>query len=344
MKDRAAVWVLAGLSVIGMAAGCRKLNLGRMWDLNVNPPDARVRSVMSLQEQFLEAAYRGEIEGVRALLHEDVAGTTSQATLATFLSSLGQRRIAIDSIAPREGMVLEFTATRPKDGDGLFRWPPLPSKVFPPRVICRSPITGTQIFLVSEARDSATGGEAWLSAVAKEQGDTLRMVRFYFNAKSCAGHEAQWYADQADEFEDLGQSVNAEVYREIALNLLPSPFYTPIGFQELIRKQSAFQGGGLPRPGVRPAEAWSVAPGKTLPVYYVAPVTATDWFALEIRYTSGLADLESPQAHQERAAVFRYALSQHPEFATAFEKIFIGSSSVEGRGFREFFEVSPPGS
>jgi hypothetical protein len=180
--------------------------------------------------------------------------------------------------------------------------------------------------------EDVRGGEAPLSLllVLNQQAGAWKLAGMYLAPTQLAGHDAQWFWDQARAFKASGQKHNAWLYYLTAWDLLaPANFMYTVPRERLSEEMEQ----------IRPAEM--PAPGKPMPLavgtrtYRITEMMSepvgTELF-LGVKYLA--PDLSNPlQVAQDNTAAIRALVAQYPELRQAFAGVVVRAVDPSGRDY-----------
>ena len=213
------------------------------------------------------------------------------------------------------------------------------SKILPNPVVLASPVAGHVALVLGKATSRGPGLKSWMTLVLQRKDGAWGLVSFHMNNCEANGHDGNWFANRAQEFEKKGMRRIAFLYRNFGAQLLiPSPcIMVPSASRQLQEAASQEAPPNMPFPGARPSETWRAGDGTEFVVEFVAVASAPTFLSLELRYKSEQKEPDSPDAKAERQKLYEYLIDRFPEYREAFDGVFIGSVTSWGKGFRDYF-------
>ncbi len=213
------------------------------------------------------------------------------------------------------------------------------SHVLPNPVHLGSPVSGHVALILGKATSAGPGLKSWMTLVLRREDGAWGLVSFHMNNCEANGHDGNWFANRAQEFEEKGMRRIAFLYRNFGAQLLiPSPYImVPSASRQLEAAATHQAPPNMPFPGARPSETWRVDDGTDFIVESVSIASAPTFLSLEVRYKSDQKEPDSPEAKTERKKLYEYVMECFPEYRLAFDGVFIGSITSWGKGFREYF-------
>ena len=216
------------------------------------------------------------------------------------------------------------------------------SCILPNPILLASPVSGYGALILCKATGRDVGLKSWMTLVLHRENNVWGLVSVHMNNCEANGHDGNWFAKRAQEFESKGMRRIAFLYRNFAAQLLiPSPYIiVPSASRQL--QEAAKQEGppNMPFPGARPSETWRADDGTEFRVESVSIASAPSFLSLEVRYKSAQKEPDSQEAKAERQKLYRYVIEQFPEYREAFDGVFIGSVTWWGKGFRDYFSFN----
>jgi len=178
----------------------------------------------------------------------------------------------------------------------------------------------------------ATGanGPRTVSFVLQQQGPDWRLGGFYVKNPQVAGHDSNWFAEQARAFKSKGWNRDAWLYyleaRELAV---PVPFMYTQMTDRLYDESQPLQPADLPADG----NTLDLAVGdKTCKLTAVFPLPVGGDLDLVAKYQSPDVS-NSAQTFKDNTAVMKALLLKFPEFKEAFDNIVVRAVEPSGRDY-----------
>ncbi len=276
--------------------------------------DPAVRaSLQQAGEQFFQMAARGNVAGMQAqavpslaanfggvstAVNENKANFTgAQASLRTvyLLDAPGTSPIADAEFYCGVYQTPEFTGFR------LSNLPP-----------------GRYAVVVQDVK----GGKApvtLLLVLNQAAQDGWKLAGFYTKLAQIAGHDANWFLDQARQLKAKGQTHAAWFYYLEAIEMLkPVPFMSTRQIDRIYGEAEAVKPTDMPPGGPLALTAGA----KTFTITQTAVVPGSDGLDVVVRYQS--PDISNTlQAFSDNAAIAKALVMRYPEFRQAFAGVWV---------------------
>jgi len=169
-------------------------------------------------------------------------------------------------------------------------------------------------------------GANTLSFVLQQQGGNWKLGGFFARPAQVAGHDGNWFIEQARSYKTKGQSHNAWFYYLEGRDLLmPVPFmYTQLTDKLYDEMQSV-------KPTDLPPSDLSSA-GKMYKLTHLFPLVVGNDLDLVVKYQS--ADISNTaQTFQDNTAVMKGLVTKYPELRDAFAGIVARAVEPSGRDY-----------
>jgi hypothetical protein len=178
-----------------------------------------------------------------------------------------------------------------------------------------------------------TGGKSPYTAgfVLQQQGTDWKIGGLYLREAQIAGHDSNWFLDQAHAFKTKGQTHNAWLYfvqgRELAM---PVPFMFTQFTDKLYEEAQSLKPSDFPVDG---KTADLTGPdGKTYKMLAVFPVAEGKDLDVVVRYqVASIAD--TGQTFQENMSVMRALVAKFPELRDAFAGVVARAQPPSGSDY-----------
>lgn len=163
----------------------------------------------------------------------------------------------------------------------------------------------------------------------EQQGGPWRLAGYYVRPSRIAGHDGEWYWQQARQYAQRGQQHNAWFYYLMARETLaPVPFMSTRQLERLYEESEKALPADMPYE--RPLEL-PVA-GETRSITEMFPVEVGDALNLVVKYrTPDLSDTR--RVHADNLAVIRALVQRYPEYREAFAGVVARAVEPGGRDF-----------
>src|SRR5581483_2655519 len=178
----------------------------------------------------------------------------------------------------------------------------------------------------------ATGakGPYTVSFVLQQMGADWKLGGFYAKSDQIAGHDAQWYINQARQYKAKNQNHNAYLYYQQARELMaPVPFMSTLQTDKLYDEAHAVQPADIPAGGNTvdlPAGA------KTYKLTTMFPLAVGNDLDLVVKYQA--ADVSNTtQTFADNTAVMKALLAKYPELRDAFAAVVARAVQPDGKDY-----------
>ncbi len=204
-------------------------------------------------------------------------------------------------------------------------------------------------YAVDTVDSSSSKGSLATSFVLQLLGSDWKVGGVYAKALQVAGHDGQWFAARAREFQSKGQPLSAWFYFLEARDLaVPVPFMSTQITDKLYDESQSVKPSDLPsadhpvnlaalgttpKPNQKPGEPFSSAgAGRTYEVIDLFPTVVGNDFDLVVRYRA--ADIsDTNKAFQDNLAVMKALLVKYPEFRDTFNGIVARAVAPSGQDY-----------
>jgi hypothetical protein len=178
--------------------------------------------------------------------------------------------------------------------------------------------------------DVAAKSPSTLSFVLQKSGNDWKFAGFYARSTQVAGHDGQWFVNQAREFKSKNQNRNAWFYylesREL---LVPVPFMSTMVTDKIYDEMQTVQPTDLPAGG---NSTDFVADGKTYKLTAAFLVGVGNDLDLVVKYAS--PDISnSNQTYQQNVALIKALAAKFPELRGGFTAIVARAVEPSGRDY-----------
>jgi hypothetical protein len=178
--------------------------------------------------------------------------------------------------------------------------------------------------------DVAAKSPATLAFVLQKSGNDWKFAGFYARSTQIAGHDGQWFANQAREFKNKNQNHNAWFYYQESRELLvPVPFMSTMVTDKIYDEMQSVQPTDLPAGG---NSTDFVADGKTYKLTAAFLVGVGNDLDLVVKYAS--PDISnSNQTYQQNVALIKALAVKFPELRNGFAAIVARAVEPSGRDY-----------
>ncbi len=161
-------------------------------------------------------------------------------------------------------------------------------------------------------------------------GGSWKLAGYYPRLNSLAGHDAQWYLDQARQYKTQGQTHNAWFYYLTAWDLM-----APVNFMGTPKLDRLGEEVQNARPVDLPSQDKPLALAAGTKTYNITDMSAvavgTD-LDLRVRYQTPDAT-NTAQAFQDNIAVIKAIVAKYPELRNAFAGVVARAVDTAGRDY-----------
>ena len=160
---------------------------------------------------------------------------------------------------------------------------------------------------------------------------TWRLGGFYARASALAGHDGNWYLNQARAYKAKGQNHDAWLYYLAAWDLhAPVPFMSTAVLDKIGEEAQAVKPPDLPTQE-QPMKLTS-AGGKTYTITSLFAVPVTDGLGLVVKYQ--VPDISNAaQTYQDNMAVMKDLVAKYPELREGFSSIVARAVAPSGQDY-----------
>ena len=178
--------------------------------------------------------------------------------------------------------------------------------------------------------DAAAKTPSTLSFVLQKSGNDWKFAGFYARSTQVAGHDGQWFANQAREFKSKGQNRNAWFYYLEARELLVAvPFMSTMVTDKIYDEMQAVQPADLPAGG---NSADFVTDGKTYKLTAAFLVGVGNDLDLVVKYAT--PDVSNTnQTYQQNVSLIKALAAKFPELRSGFTAIVARGVEPSGRDY-----------
>lgn len=178
-----------------------------------------------------------------------------------------------------------------------------------------------------------SGGKAsyTLAFVLQQQGNDWKIGGLYLRNSQIAGHDSNWFLDQARAFKAKGQTHNAWLYflegRDLAM---PVPFMYTQQTDKLYQEAESLKPTDFPEDGK--TIDLSAPDGKTYKAIAIFPVAVGQDLDIVVRYqVASIAD--TGQTFQSNISVMKALLAKFPELRDAFAGVVARAVQPDGKDY-----------
>jgi hypothetical protein len=163
---------------------------------------------------------------------------------------------------------------------------------------------------------STTKGPYAVTFVLQQVGADWKLGGLYVKSTQVNGHDANWFAEKAREFQKKGRTRNAWFYFLEARDLsVPVSFMSTSQTDKLFDEMQGVKPSDLPGSG---AAVDLPAAGKNYKLTAVFPLIVGKDFDMVVKYqTDSVAD--TAKTFQDNSAVMKALVAKYPEFRDAFD-------------------------
>lgn len=173
-------------------------------------------------------------------------------------------------------------------------------------------------------------GRTMFSEVLQQMGNEWKIGGLYIKSAQIAGHDSDWFLNQARQYKSKGQTHNAWFYYLEARSLIsPLPFMSTLTTDKLYDESQPLQPADLPASG-KPATLAS--PPATYKLTAVFPEAVGNDLDLIVRYDSANVS-NSNVAYQDNVNVMKALVTKYPEVRDAFAAVVARAVDTSGRDY-----------
>ena len=195
---------------------------------------------------------------------------------------------------------------------------------------------GTYAIVILDVTGGSKGPYT-LSFVLQQIGNDWKLGGFYAKAAQIAGHDANWYIQQADQYKAKGNAHTAWLYYLEARELIaPVPFMSTLETDHLYDTIHNSQPKDVPSDG-NTADL-TAANGKTYKLTQIFPVVVGNELDLVVKYQ--YPDVSNTaQTFQDNMAVMKALIQKYPEFRSAFGAVVARAVQADGKDYGSLMPV-----
>ena len=173
-------------------------------------------------------------------------------------------------------------------------------------------------------------GRTMFSEVLQQMGSDWKLGGLYIKSAQIAGHDSDWFLNQARQYKAKGQTHNAWFYYQEARSLIsPLPFMSTLATDKLYDESQSLQPADLPAGGKTIDLA---AAGSTFKLTAVFPEIVGNDLDLIVRYQSANVS-NANLAYQDNLNVIKALVTKYPEVRDAFAAVVARAVDVSGRDY-----------
>ncbi len=177
---------------------------------------------------------------------------------------------------------------------------------------------------------NSSKGRTMVSEVLQQTGTDWKLGGLYIKPAQIAGHDSDWFQNQARQFKTKGQTHNAWFYFLEARNLIsPLPFMSTLATDKLYDESQSLQPSDLPTGGKTTDLMAGTATYKLSAVF---PEVVGNDLDLIVRYHSANVS-NTNQAYQDNVAVMKAIVTKYPEVRDAFIAVVGRAVDATGRDY-----------
>ncbi len=168
-----------------------------------------------------------------------------------------------------------------------------------------------------------------MSLVLQNEAGAWKLAGLYTKTTLAAGHDGNWYLEQARQFKTRGQVHDAWFYYLAARDLLaPVPFMSTRALDQLYDESQSVKPSDMP-----PASPLTLtANGKTYNITQIFAVPVGEGLDLVAKYSS--PDISNQvQTYADNTAVIKALVARFPEFRQAFAGVVVRAVAPNGADY-----------
>jgi hypothetical protein len=177
---------------------------------------------------------------------------------------------------------------------------------------------------------TSSKGRIMFSEVLQLMGTDWKLGGLYIKSAQIAGHDSDWFLNQARQYKAKGQTHNAWFYYQEARSLIsPLPFMSTLATDKLYDESQNLQPADLPAAGKSVDLAVGGSPFKLTAVF---PEMVGNDLDLIVRYQSTNVS-NTNLAYQDNLNVIKALVTKYPEVRDAFAAVVARAVDVSGRDY-----------
>ena len=168
------------------------------------------------------------------------------------------------------------------------------------------------------------------SEILQQTGNDWKLGGLYIKPAQIAGHDSDWFLNQARQYKSKGQMHNAWFYYLEARSLIaPLPFMSTLATDKLYDESQSAQPTDLPAGGKTTALA---SPTSTYKLTAVFPEAVGNDLDLIVKYESANVS-NTNVAYQENVNVMKALVTKYPEVRDSFAAVVARAVDTSGRDY-----------
>src|SRR5215469_11918544 len=173
-------------------------------------------------------------------------------------------------------------------------------------------------------------GRTMFSEILQQTGNDWKLGGLYIKSAQIAGHDSDWFLNQARQYKSKGQTHNAWFYYLEARSLIaPLPFMSTLATDKLYDESQSAQPTDLPA-GSKTTTLPSAT--STYKLTAVFPEAVGNDLDLIVRYQSANVS-NTNVAYQDNLNVIKALVAKYPEVRDAFAAVVARAVDVSGRDY-----------
>jgi hypothetical protein len=177
---------------------------------------------------------------------------------------------------------------------------------------------------------TSSKGRTMFSEVLQQTGSDWKLGGLYIKPAQIAGHDSDWFLNQARQFKAKGQAHNAWFYYMEARSLIsPLPFMSTLATDKLFDESQPLQPSDLPGGG---KTATLTSTGSSYKLTGVFPEAVGNDLDLIVRYESANVT-NTNVAYQDNVNVMKALVARYPEVRDAFAAVVARAVDTSGRDY-----------
>jgi hypothetical protein len=173
-------------------------------------------------------------------------------------------------------------------------------------------------------------GRTMFSEILQQTGNDWKLGGLYIKSAQIAGHDSDWFLNQARQYKSKGQTHNAWFYYLEARSLIaPLPFMSTLATDKLYDESQSAQPTDLPA-GSKTTTLPSAT--STYKLTAVFPEAVGNDLDLIVRYESANVS-NTNVAYQENVNVMKALVTKYPEVRDAFVAVVARAVDTSGRDY-----------
>lgn len=167
------------------------------------------------------------------------------------------------------------------------------------------------------------------SVMLQQTGAQWKIAGLYLRPATINGHNSDWFANQAAQYQTQGKGMLAWLYYYVAWDLqAPVSFMSTLKLDRISGAMQQIQAPELPQQGA----ATLTAPNKTYRITQMFPLIDHGKLDLIVKYETPDVS-NTTQMFQDNTGLMKALVTQHPELKTAFDQMVARAVAPSGQDY-----------